>query len=181
MTRTQSQYFYWMVRLVHDARPKWEKSYIKLLECLDRIDFTYILPMDSNREGDGINLRYRFGYDMKIPDPVIASELDIRPCSVLEMMVALCMRCEEQIMTDPDIGDRLGEWFWEMIASLGLTQMSDDYFDETYTQHTIDKFLQRRHRRNGAGGLFTIRRPPMDLREAEIWHQMMWHLQEKTE
>lgn len=181
MTSTQAKYFYWMVRLIRDSKPKRDRSYIKLLRFLDSVDFTYIIPMDSNRENDGVNLRYRFGYEEKIPDPIIASELDNRPCSVLEMMIALCMRCEEQIMTDPDIGNRLGEWFWEMIKSLGLSQMTDDYFDEAYAKNTIDRFLQRRYRRNGVGGLFTIRQPPHDLRDIEIWHQMMRYLLTKTE
>lgn len=181
MTSMQSKYFHWMVRLVNDARPRRDKRYYDLYRYLDSVTFDYILPMDGNRESDGVNLRYRFGYEERISDPIIASELDIHPCSVLEMMIALCMRCEEQIMTDPDIGNRLGEWFWDMIKSLGLTQMSDDYFDEAYTQSTVDKFLQRRYLRNGEGGLFTIKRPPQDLRTVEIWYQMMWYLQDKTE
>lgn len=51
---------------------------------------------------------------------MIASYLDNRPCSVLEMIIALAIRLEEHIMDDPDIGNRTGQWFWDMIVSLGL-------------------------------------------------------------
>lgn len=36
---------------------------IKLLRHLHNIDFQYMLPMDGNRAEDGIDLRYRFGYE----------------------------------------------------------------------------------------------------------------------
>lgn len=181
MTGLQSEYYHWMVRLVNNDRPRRDERYYELYHYLNSVDFTYSLPMDGNRECDGINLRYRFGYEKGISAPIIASELDIRPCSVLEMMIALCMRCEEQIMTNPDIGNRLGEWFWNMVDSLGLMQMSDDRFDETYTKKTVNKFLQRRYRHDGGGGLFTIKYPPRDLRTVDIWYQMMWYLHDKIE
>lgn len=38
----------------------------------------------------------------------------------LEMIIALAIRLEEHIMDDPDIGNRTGQWFWDMIVSLGL-------------------------------------------------------------
>ena len=52
------------------------------------------------------NLRYRFGREIKLPSGIISSELDNYPCSVLEMLIALSIRCEETIMTDEEYGDR---------------------------------------------------------------------------
>ena len=108
-------YFDWMCQLVSDDE---HENYRDLLYFLHSVQFTYTIDMDANRESDGEALRYRFGYECGYPDAMIASCLDDHPCSVLEMMVALSLRCEESIMRDYDIGDRTHVWFWEMIKSL---------------------------------------------------------------
>ena len=180
MTDLQDVYFDWMVEKVCPNYQINPTLYINLLKTLNEIDFRYSLPMDANREDDGFQLRYRFGYERNIPDSIIASKIDIRPCSVLEMMIALALRCEEQIMDDPDIGNRMGEWFWEMIDSLGLTAEKDYLFNQSRVKRKVRKFLDRKYNRNGHGGLFTVNDDRYDMREAEIWYQMMWHLHEKN-
>ena len=99
-----------------------------------------------------------------------------KPCSVLEMMVALSLRCEEEIMDDPNIGDRTRQWFWGMVVSLGLGAMHDDRFDKKYVDETIERFLKRKYEYDGRGGLFTIKDSNRDLREVEIWYQLCWYL-----
>lgn len=169
----ENEYFNWMCKLVRDDnRP----SYSKLLTYLNNREFTYILDMDGNRAEDGIDLRYRFAYENKYDYPVIAHYLDNRPCSILEMMVALALRCEEHIMDDPDIGNRTGQWFWGMISSLGLTDMNDSNFDGRYADTVIDRFLNREYKRNGEGGLFTMECCKHDMRDVEIWYQANWYL-----
>ena len=37
-------------------------------------DFVYIIPMDENREVDGLDLRYRFGYECDVDDEEIREE-----------------------------------------------------------------------------------------------------------
>ena len=108
---------------------------------------------------------------------MIATYLDDRPCSILEMMIALAIRCEEHIMEDPEIGNRTGQWFWNMIVSLGLGHMTDDYFDLAYVEEAVRRFLNREYSRDGSGGLFTIERCPQDMRRIEIWYQMCMYLQ----
>ena len=132
--------------------------------------------MDSNRAEDGINLRYRFGYENGYEDFMISACLDDKSCSVLEMLVALAIRCEEHIMEDSDIGDRTGEWFWIMIENLGLRSMNDARFDRAYVDETIDIFLNREYKRNGEGGLFIVD-AQRDLRHVEIWYQMCLYLE----
>lgn len=130
MTKSElnDPYFEWMYRLVVDDRYS-NKSYRRLFYKLHDTEFAYTIPMDGNRAEDGIELRYRFGREQGYRDAVIANRLDIRPCSILEMMIALAIRCEEHIMEDPDIGNRTGQWFWSMLVSLGLGSMSDVRFD----------------------------------------------------
>lgn len=171
-----NSYFEWMYRLISDERCPKRVTYHKLLRYLHDTDFAYTIPMDGNRAEDGIDLRYRFGYENSYEDRIIAACLDYRPCSILEMMVALAIRCEEHIMDDPDIGNRTGQWFWSMISNLGLKHMSDEKFDSEYVDSVISKFLNREYRRNGEGGLFKVENSRRDLRSAEIWYQMCWYL-----
>lgn len=168
------EYFEWMYNLVCDDSPR--RSYRKLLSHLNEIDFFYILDMDGNRAEDGIELRYRFGDECGYPDYMIASYLDNRPCSVLEMLIALDIRCEEHITFDPDAGDTFGKLFWVMLENLGLDSMTDRHFDPDQVDDVIDICLNRTYKRNGEGGLFIVNDRGCDMRSVEIWYQMMRYL-----
>lgn len=183
MTRNElnGKYFSWMCQLVCDEKKyPGRLSYQKLLNFLHSVNFSYTIATDSNREEDGIDLRYRFGYENTYEGAMIASYLDDRPCSILEMMIALSIRCEEHIMDDPDIGNRTGQWFWNMIANLGLDSMDDSRFDSLHDKVNaiIQRFLNREYGCNGEGGLFTVKNCKYDLRSVEIWYQMCWYLDE---
>lgn len=171
-----TEYHDWMCQLVCGEQYARNLSFRKLLHYLHERVFTYTIEMDDNRAADGTDLRYRFGREMGYGDPIIAAYLDIRPCSVLEMMVALSIRCEEHIMEDSDFGDRTGQWFWNMIVSLGLGTMTDVRFDLAYVEEVIDRFLDRDYEPNGKGGLFTVENSKRDLRNIEIWYQMCMYL-----
>jgi len=172
------EYFNWLCSLVQDSKPSRKASYVKLLAYLHENDFIYVLPMDGNRYDDGINLRYRFGYENNIEAPIIASYLDNNPCSILEMMVALAVRCEEHIMIDPNKGLRSGRWFWMMIKNLGLDNMCDSRFDPDLANFVIWRLLNRDYTHDGEGGLVYIPNSRYDMRTTEIWYQMMRYLSE---
>lgn len=164
-------YFEWLCDLVCGKRYSKQVSFDKLLLHLHNIEFIALFPKDENRGEDGITLRYRFarymGYRIDILDT---------PCSVFEMMVALAIRCEEDYMDDPAVGDRTGQWFWGMIVSLGLGFMIDRRYDAKHVDDVIFRFLHRDYEPNGKGGLFTVRNCPRDLRDVEIWTQMCLYL-----
>lgn len=101
---TENAYFEWLIEHVCGGRYNKLLRYRRLLLWLHKTEFIYSNPMDSNRVDDAVDFRRRFGY--------LGKE---HSCSVLEMMVALAVRCEEHIMGNQEIGDRTGEWFWEMI------------------------------------------------------------------
>lgn len=168
----KEKYFAWILSLVGVGK------YLKLLCKLDKTDFIYSIPMDANREDDGIELRYRFGYECHYSEGLIARYVDNKPCSVLEMMTALAFRIEENIMDNPDEGNRLKKWFWGMMDSLGLVEMDDENYDEKTVERALNIFMNRKYHRNGAGGLFTLKFPPKDMRTVEIWYQMCWYLDE---
>ena len=167
------QYFDWLCDIVNVSTV----SYDKLLRFLHRTKFRWINIRDKNRAEDGTDLRFRF---RKSIDGLSRNEVlnwhDKEPCSVLEMMIALAIRAEEQIMDDPQVGNRTTQWFWGMVSSLGLTGMSDNMFDLIEVKDIIERFLNREYSPDGKGGLFTIRDCKYDLRDVEIWTQLCWYL-----
>ena len=176
--KIEQEYFEWMYGLICNVKYSKNLSYRKLMHYLYQIDFTYIIDMDENRAEDGVDLRYRFGYEQKLDKQLIEEYLDDCPCSVLEMLIALSIRCEEHIMDNPDAGNRIGQWFWNMIVNLGLGSMNDSKFNERYADKIISRFLNREYKPNGEGGLFTLKQCRTDLRTGEIWYQLCWYLDE---
>lgn len=170
------KYFEWLCNFVKTPEMC---NYKNLLLRLFRIDFYAIIPTDENRASDGIELRYRFGREKKLHASDVSSVIDVTDCSVLEMMIALCLRCEEQIIDSPDTEYRTKKMFWRMIRNLGLISMNDDKYDEFEVEERMDIFLNREYEPNGTGGLFHLKRPRNDLRDVEIWYQMMWYLNEQ--
>lgn len=179
--RINEEYFEWMYHLVcNDNRLKNKLSYRKLMQYLNSVIFVPIIDMDDNRRIDGIDFRYRFAYENGYPSLYIDESFNwIKDdCTVLEMMIALSFRVEEQITDNYLFGDRTGQWFWVMINSLGLNHMDDKSFDRDYCENKVDIFLGRKYESNGRGGLFTIENPIRDMRDVDIWTQFMWYLDE---
>lgn len=176
--RLGREYFEWLYSTVCGKRFARENSFRKLLIYLHNTEFKYTIPMDENRAEDGIGLRYRFALRFGYED--IYEEYLYGPCTVLEMMIALAIACEEHIMDDPAKGDRTGQWFWGMINNLGLGGMIDDRFDEDYVDEVVHLLVHREYGPDGEGGLFTIKDADQDLREVEIWHQLCWYLNSIT-
>lgn len=173
----RSEYFKWLCDLVGEHHHSRHNSYAYLLGRLHDTEFRYSIARDHIQAAHGVNLRWRFAlkrfdsdYAMDITD-----EWD-EPCSVLEMMIALAIRCEESIMDNPQYGDRTPQWFWNMIVSLGLGSMTDERYDRDHVDNIIDTFLDREYSPDGRGGLFTIRDCEYDLRDVEITHQLYWYL-----
>lgn len=169
-----NSYFEWLYQLVCKDRFLPSISHRRILMHLHSTQFRYLLPKDEDRAGEGVNLRWRFICENRLS----AAYLDDLegPCSVLEMMIGLAIHCEEHIMDNPEIGDRTGQWFWEMMVNLGLGAMSDDRFDRRYADDVINRFLDRQYEPDGKGGLFRIRNCKRDLREVEIFSQLCWYL-----
>lgn len=173
------EYLEWLYDLVCNDEYSNRSTYRTLIRYLAEEPFRYTIPMDGNRAEDGINLRYRFGREVGYHDATIAKYLDIFQCSVLEMMIALALRIEDQIMDDPDLGNRAGQWFWEMIVNLGLGHCNDAHFNKDIFYEAMDRLMDRTYKRNGEGGLFKIHDDrTKDMRSTEIWYQMCWYLDE---
>ena len=172
----KEEYFEWLYECVCKGRAHEKISYRKLFNHLHQIEFIFHLLRDENRAADGVDLRYRFAID-RYEDSIeeIMYILD-GPCSVLEMMIALAIRCEESIMDNTGFGDRTGQWFWDMMSNLGIGRMTDEMFNEEFVDDIIYTFLDRQYEPDGRGGLFYIRDCQDDLRDIEIWSQLCWYL-----
>lgn len=171
--RIKDEYFTWLYDYVCKGRAHNNTSYKKLFIFLHQTEFTFSIRNDINRARDGVDLRYR--YAMYIDDESVLPILE-GPCSVLEMMVALAVRCEQTIMDDPRYGDRTSQWFWEMMNNLGIGNMFDERFNERIAADIIYRFLDRDYDSDGRGGLFYIKDCEDDLRDMEIWTQLCWYL-----
>ena len=168
-------YYKWLCNKISDSNGS--HNYSMLLEHLYNTIFEPMIELDENRADDGKNLRYRFGYENDIPSGIISRSLDADElCNLLEMMVALALRCEESIMANECYGDRTSIWFWDMISSLGLYTMANNNFDIKHIDVILKRFINRQYKKNGEGGLFTIDGIKKDMRTEEIWYQMCWYL-----
>ena len=170
-----NDYFEWLFETVDNERSDIDNSYRDLLIYLHDVDFICINPRDQDRAADGIDLRRRFALEYGFRDTPDCLD---RPCSVLEMMIALAIRCEETIMDDTSVGDRTRQWFWRMISNLDLNSMTNRNFDIDYVEYAVSTFLYRDYEADGRGGLFHIRNCSSNLRHVEIWTQMLWYLDE---
>lgn len=152
------------------------ERYADLLLYLSGKPFTWSMKRDQDRARNGLALRKNFSeYSEVDPDFWVGKMPD--QCSMLEMMIALAMACDD-IIFDPDYGTRTAEWFWMMVDNLGLSNMDKYFFDKEYCDEVVDVMLKRRYFKNGRGGLFTTRNPKIDMRKAEIWYQANVWLEE---
>ena len=149
--------------------------YQKLLLGLYSEDFYWSVKNDGNRAGDGENLRWIFEDETGL---ICEKE---GPCSVLEMLVALARDCENEIMYDPDEGDRTSVWFWEMIENLGLGEMDDWCFDLDQFDVVMRRFLDRKYGADGDGGPFYICGFRGDMRRIELWYQLNFYMKNRYE
>ena len=168
-------YFTWLCAFVTEKR---RKNYEKLFIHLHKRAFEWVNKRDENRAADGIALRERFerGFSGQIPDEFYAG-----PCSILEMMVALALRIETEIMYDPEIsGDKTGRWFWLMCDNLGLSEFQNMAYDGQKIDEILDIWMHLKYAINGIGSPFPrAEGAGIDQRNVEIWYQMSAYLQRK--
>lgn len=171
-----SRYYQWLVNTVCDKYHA--KYYSKLLKDLYEREFTWTITRDEDRAIDGMSLRREFVDEHPKLELNVPEMSD--PCSILEMMVALSTRIELEYMRDPrsDV-DNTGEWFWNMIMSLGLDKNDDNHYDFDLTDAVLSAFVERRYRKDGKGGIFYVENiGNKDMIEVDIWTQMQWFVAE---
>ena len=156
----------WLLRRVCDL-PQMRK-YSELWDKLYSTEYKWVIPQDKNRAADGVDLRYKYKGDGYI--------CMNGPCTVLEMLVALAIRCENELMGDIMQEDKTKKWFWMMIKNLELDEMTDLRYDEYFVESVLDIWMANRYEFDGRGGLFWIKNIEYDMRNVEIWYQMIWFM-----
>ena len=158
-------YFYWLLAFI-DSYENPVDDYIDCLHELFTITYTWTIPDDANRAEDGLSLRDRF-------EDESGEKLWLnRGCSMLEMMVALAIRMENDLMYDPDYGDRTSVWFWGMMDASGLIFCDFDHFSGPLVQKWSINLAHNDYKRNGVGGLFSVKNAHFDMKNASLWAQM---------
>ena len=163
-------YYNWLCSLIDNPN---EEGLIDdnqdVLEALYNKVF-YVHPdilMDENRVSDGLSLRRRFEYEKGLR----FYNFHTSDCTLLELMVALSIRCEEEILGN---GDQT-YLFWCMIDNLELRGCTD----EGFIDYILNNLINRKYEKTGKNGcLFRVKFPQKSLDEVEIWYQMCWYISE---
>lgn len=160
----------WLVERVGFHR----KGYNRLMKYLHDAPFVSYLPRDDDRIEDGKMLRDDYLAERRIPLYIF----DEKYCTVLEMLVALAIRIDNEWIGDPGDPDP-GMIFWEMVCNLGLHQYIDQYFDEDMVLQILGVWIKREFYPNGIGSIFPVKFTKRDQRRCEIWKQMQEYICEK--
>ena len=181
------EYFEWLLNLI-DVDKNDQNGYGLLCSILQEATFYPILEMDENRWEDGVQYRLDFASWNEHGDNekalITANYLDdiLGGCTMLELLISLAQRISIEL-EESIYEARPGKWFEEMLGNLGLDVYTNDelmnneaaYFE---VERILERFIFRRYRYNGEGGLFPLQNPQDDQREAEIEIQMNDYLME---
>lgn len=157
-------YYSWLISLLGDGYL--ERNYQKLLHRLFEKEFYWSVDYDGNQADNGLHLRKLYSRETGC-----VCDVD-RGCTVLEVLISLCRKCEDDLMYDPDDGDRTGYWFWIIMENLHLDVYDDGWYDPHAVDRILDIFLDRDYTRDGFGGPFPVYHHTQDLRDMDLWWQM---------
>jgi hypothetical protein len=140
-----------------------------MIQSLFYESFHHFVPNDDNRASEGQGLRDKF---MDDEERQMIRQSYFRPCSVLEMLIALSERMAFELFnpmeeSDPDVPN----CFWEIINNLKLKPNQSN-------AAIIHRLNKREYMESGLGGMFPLEDHREDQRAVEIWYQMMAYINE---
>jgi len=145
----EDEYYTWLCDMVGVNQE--DNSYWLLLNTIHRRTFNFSVPNDDNRAADGLELREQFLSEHTYG----INELNMGPCTMLEMLIGLATRCE-YIMDSKS----MAEWFWIMLDNADLSRFTDDRFVDLdglpAINHRLDRIVDRTYHKTGVGGLFPL-------------------------
>ena len=161
-----SDYMQWLIETFDG------EDYQCLFKHLMTIPFRYSVQLDANLIPCVRDLRDKMGKDYDGPKG---------RATVLEILCALAVECEDHIMHNDKYGNRTAQWFWIMLYNLGINTYDDTHYNNRTAEDVDDKvdiFLDRAYDYYGEGSIFVVNRPYQDMRVAPLWEQMNWYLSE---
>ena len=172
-------YFVWLCGLMDISL----EQYSELFYILYDTDFVWIIPTDSDRADDGLELRRKY-YEHDIEEDWIMFIDD--GCSVLEALIGIARRMNFLLESD-ETSDMSRVWFWDMIRNLGLARFKNsvllDYEskpNEREAEKVIDilnRWMTREFEPDGTGSIFPLKDPATDQRNETINMQMNLYVQ----
>lgn len=173
----ERDYFDWLYNIIDDSDYKYEYLINHIYDKQFDSDTTILIDRDQNRIEDAMRLREDFITEqLSREDATLVNIFRNRPCSLLEVLIALAYRMEDVMKID-----RFPIWFWEMLSNLGLEEFDNENFSRNSIRkidRRINKWLDHNYDYDGIGGLFPLEDPPKDQRNEEIWYQMSAYLVE---
>lgn len=166
----EQRYFNWLCSQVATAR--YRLRYSKLLTKLYFADYEWTIPNDANRADDGMGLRYLFAQENDYSEAEMECTMAQKQCCVLEMMVALVIRCESDYLGNPDVVDHKMSVFMEMLKSMDIHTMENDVYNDGIVENALVKFMSHQYSPDGKGSIFYVPQAAIDMRKEELWSQM---------
>lgn len=148
-------------------------DYSLLIECLFRIPFESFHPMDNNRISDAKSMREEIISNEYRTSRIDATVVSDRYISVLEVLIALARRMENDILCDPmEEIDHTSDHFWVFLRNLDIEKYSNDNYKELNIRDKVEKWVRREYGKDGFGSIFPMKKPRNDMRKIEIWDQL---------
>lgn len=158
----------------------YDEYYKKLISELHDIPFTFLIEKDANRAEDGKYYRNEFLSSLHEDDRKYVLDcgyFEQQPCSVLEMLVGMAIRIEDEYTGTPG-EERPDLIFFDMVQNLRLSRFTDSNFDKEKVDEIVKKWLDRDFESSGLGSIFPLNHTKRDQKKIEIWDQAMEYLSE---
>lgn len=162
---SMNTYIHWVLKERLGLTDKETRKHIFLVSALTKVEFIPRHPMDENRAIDGLELRDDFEYETG--DYLDKSSGLLPQCSMFEMLAALAIRCENQLMRNLSLGDRTSKWFFEFLNNLGLLDC-----DKKDIRNICDEFM------DGTLEMFPLKKRGIKQKNEQIWKQLTAYINE---
>lgn len=162
-----SDYIHWVSKDKLGLSDKETHKYQYLVSTLTNVEFIWRHPMDENRAIDGLDLRSDFEYET---GEYLDNSSGLMPhCTFFEMLAALAIRCENQLMRNLSVGDRTSKWFFEFLDNLGLL---DEKLTTDEIISIVEKFM------DGKLDMFPLQSKGIIQKNEQIWKQLSAYINE---
>ena len=162
-----NDYFYWLMSRVGLITGNDFLNHKHLCSILFKREYYIVddIPLEINRLKNGLFMRKV--YEKPLPDDM--------PVNCLEVLVAMAIAIEDNLMYDYIKGDRTYMWFQDMLMNLGCWTYDDKSSAiECNVNMRLDTWLDRTYDRDGNGSPFPIPKAlkHKDMRKENTWMQM---------
>lgn len=157
----QSKYIEKLLNKVNFDKYFRSYEYTALMKHLYNTRFVYD-DMDYNRAEDALEVKLD-GLD----EP-----------NFLEFLVSLVIRFVDDRIYNIDEYNQKLHIFLELLVNLNLLQYTDEMYVKEEIDEKLDRFMYRKYKYDGYGGLFPLKNPIENQRKTDIWTQMNSYINE---